>query len=131
MTNVTSQRLLLDSNIWLGYFLGNMAAAKEFIDSDENLIFTSVISIHEVFKRMKKLGYSEDRIAEAIGFIEDNSAIVNLSASVAISAARNCEEYSLHTIDSLIYSGAMELETVFVTADKDFSKTPFTEIVRT
>lgn len=129
MTKVTDSKLFLDSNIWLGYFLGNMPKAKGTIDSSENILFTSIISIHEIYKRLKTLGKTEKETESAIRFIEDNSIIVNLNKEIAINAANCCDKYKLHTIDSLIYSSAMAMETNFITADSDFKELPRTRII--
>lgn len=129
MTNVTDSKLFLDSSAWLGYFLGNIPEAKNVIDSPANILFTSIISVHEIYKRLKTLGKTEKEIQQAIKFIEDNSIIVNLNKEIAISAAEHCSKYGLHTIDSLIYSSAMQMETIFITADNDFRNLPKTKII--
>ena len=129
MIKVTGSKLFLDSSIWLGYFLGNIPETRKIVDSEETILFTSVISIHEISKKLKKLGRTGKETGQAIKLIEDNSIIVGLSKEMAIASVSNCEKYGLHTIDSLIYSSAMETETTFVTADKDFKKTPKTRIV--
>ncbi len=130
MIKVTGSKLFLDSSIWLGYFLGNIPETRNIIDSEETILFTSIISIHEVFKKLKKLGRTERGIHEAIRLIEDNSIIVGLNKEIAIAAVKNCEKYGLHTIDSLIYSSAMEIETTFVTADNDFREAPKTRMIK-
>lgn len=129
MIRVTASKRFLDSSIWIGYFLGNIPETKKIVDSEETILFTSIISIHEIFKRLRKLGKIEKEIKQAIRLIEDNSVIVGLTKEIAIEAANNCEKYKLHTIDSLIYSSAMETGTTFITADKDFKETPKTRII--
>jgi predicted nucleic acid-binding protein len=126
---VTGSKLFLDSCIWLGYFLGNIPETRALVDSEETILFTSVISIHEILKKLKKLGKTGKETSQALKLIEDNSIIVGLSKDIAMAAVSNCEKYGLHTIDSLIYSSAMETETLFVTADEDFKKTPKTRII--
>lgn len=130
MIKVTGSKLFLDSSVWLGYFLGNIPETRNVVDSEETILFTSIISIHEVFRKLKKLGRTEKETCGAIRFIEDNSIIVGLNKEIAIAAAKNCEKYGLHTIDSLIYSSAMETETTFATADNDFRKTPKTRLIK-
>ncbi|MBI2597661.1 MAG: PIN domain-containing protein [Candidatus Diapherotrites archaeon] len=124
MTKVTDYKVFLDSSAWLGYFIGNIPETKTFIDSKETILFTSIISIHEIYKRLKKLGKSEKEIVNSLSFIENNSIIVNLNKRIAIDAVHNCEKHKLHTIDSLIYSSAMHIQTEFVTADTDFKNLP-------
>jgi len=126
---VTGPKLFLDSSIWLGYFLGNIPETRKIVDSEETILFTSVISIHEVSKKLKKLGKTAKETRQAIKLIEDNSIIVGLNKEIALIAVTYCEKYGLHTIDSLIYSSAMETQTTFVSADKDFKKTPKTRVI--
>jgi len=127
---VTDFKMFLDSSIWLGYFLGNINEAKEIIDNQRKILFTSVISIHEILKKLKKTGKKEKEIKKTIKFVEDNSIIVNLNKEISVNAVENCEKYKLHTIDSLIYSSAIETKALFITADKDFRKTPKTKLIK-
>ncbi len=130
MIRVTDFKMFLDSSIWLGYFLGNINEAKEIIDNQRKILFTSVISIHEILKKLKKTGKKEKEIKKTIKFVEDNSIIVNLNKEISVNAVENCEKYKLHTIDSLIYSSAIETKALFITADKDFRKTPKTKLIK-
>ncbi|MFH1751442.1 MAG: PIN domain-containing protein [archaeon] len=125
---MTDTSIFLDSSIWLGYFLGNIEKTKEIIESEETILFTSIISIHEVFKRLNK---QKQNSWKAVKFIEENSIIVNLNKNIAITAVKNCEKYKLHTTDSLIYSSSEEMKTIFITADNDFKKTHNTIIIKT
>lgn len=118
---MTGADLFIDSSAWLGYLLGNIPKTKPLIESHENTLFTSILSIHEIYKRLKKIGKEP---LEAITFIEENSIIINLNKDAAIIAADNCEKYGLPTIDSLIYTSAEELNATLVTADNDFRKAP-------
>ena len=129
MIKVAGSKLFLDSCIWLGYLLGNIPETRALVDSEETILFTSVISIHEIIKKLKNLGKTGKETSWALKLIEDNSIIIGLSKEIAIAAVNNCEKYGLHTIDSLIYSSAMETEALFVTADKDFKKTQKTRII--
>jgi len=127
---VTGSRLFLDSSIWLGYFLGNMPETKQLIESEETMLYTSIISIHEIFKKLKRVGKSSKEAMEAIKFIEENSIIIDLNKQAALTAAENCQKYGLHTIDSLIYSSTAETNAIFVTADKDFQQAPKTRVIQ-
>lgn len=128
---MTGSRLFLDSSIWLGYFLGNIPEAQGIVDSDETTLFTSVISIHEVLKKLRVLGKTKGERNQALNQIEDDSIIIDLNKETAIAAVNNCQKHGLHTIDSLIYSTAMQTGTLFVTADSDFKKTPKTKLIKT
>lgn len=117
----------IDSSAWLGYLLGNLPETKAIIESQETTLFTSILTIHEVYKKLKVLGKNPK---EGINFIEENSIIINITKETAISAVENCEKHSLHTIDSLIYTSAKETKATFITADNDFVNLPNTRILR-
>lgn len=126
---MTDSRLFLDSSVWIGYFLGDLPESKKAIDSPESILFTSIISVHEVLKKLEERGMDEKEAEQAIKFMEENSIIVNLNRETARNSVDCCFKYGLHTIDSLIYASSMGLDAVFVTGDKDFNKTPKTRIL--
>ncbi|MDO8428593.1 MAG: PIN domain-containing protein [Candidatus Diapherotrites archaeon] len=126
---MTDSKLFLDSNIWLGYVLGNFPKTKEIVESKNAILFTSIICLHEVYKKMKKIS-SETDAKKAIQFMEDNSIIIGINKEIAIQAAENCEMHKLHTIDSLIYSSAQNLKVQFITADIDFKNLPNTQTIQ-
>lgn len=123
---MTDFRITLDSSVWLGYLLGNIPQSKKFVNSNYNL-FTSILSIHEIYKRIEKLGKNPKK---AIKFVKENSTIINLNEKIAINSVKNCKKYTLHTIDSIIYTCAEENNSLFITLDYDFSRTPNTEILK-
>ena len=129
MIRVTGSRVFLDSSAWLGYFLGNTSQTRNIIDSESTLLLTSIISFHEVFKRLKNVGKTEKQARAAITFIEESGIIVNVSKEIALNAVNYGEKYELHTIDSLLYASAMKAKATFITLDKDFQKTPKTRII--
>jgi len=118
-------RYFVDSSVWLGYFIGDMPQAKDIIESDA-LLVTSVISLHEIYKKFIKLGENPRKI---IQFIEDMSIIINVDKKIALESAKNCDKYSLHTADSLIYTSSIRNSDLFVTADNDFRNTPRTKVI--
>jgi PIN domain nuclease of toxin-antitoxin system len=127
---VTDTNLFLDSSIWLGYFLKNIPETKKLIDSEENTLFTSIISIYEITKKLNKLNKSKKELSKALQFIEENSIIIGLDKKTVLSAVENSEKYGLHSIDSLIYSSAREINSLFITADYDFIKCIKTKIIK-
>lgn len=126
---MTGSKVFLDSNIWLGYFLGNIPRSKTIIEST-NQAFCSVISLHEIAKRMIDLGKNAQEVQQALEFVEEKSIVVEVTRTIALLAVDNCRQFSLHTIDSLIFSSAQANNAVFITADNDFAETPNTQIVR-
>lgn len=129
MKEIDSKRMFLDSSVWLAYFLGQSLETKKIIESDDNTLFASIISLHEIFKKLKKI-QTEKETLEKISFIENIATIIGLNKESVIDAVNNCEKYGLHTIDSLIYTTAAQNKIFFVTTDNHFCKTPNTKIIK-
>jgi len=127
---MTDSNLFLDSGIWIGYLLGDLPESREIIDSPENTLFTSIISVHEIMRKLERRGLAEKEAEEAVRFMEENSVIVNISMEAVKKSVGFCFEYGLHTIDSLIYSSAAGMNAVLVTADSHFRNVPRTTILR-
>lgn len=127
---MTGARLLIDSSIWLSYFLGVDGKVATLIDSEENTLFTSVISLHEVQKKLAKMNNTSDRITKAIAFMKQNSILVQIDDKIAEASVAHCREHGLHTVDALIYETAVENKCTLLTGDYDFKNLPNTEIFR-
>ncbi|MFH1240565.1 MAG: PIN domain-containing protein [Candidatus Diapherotrites archaeon] len=115
----TGFKLLLDSSAWLAYFLGASKEVKGYIDTEATLLISSVLSIHEVKKKLLKQGVAKEA-QNAIDFMKENSIIIDVSDEIAEKAVNDCIEKKLHTVDSLIYRTAVENNAVVVTGDRDF-----------
>ena len=111
---------LIDTSAWLEYLLNPFCEAKDYIDSDNNVLITSVISLHEARKRLIKLKKTEQEIDEAMEFIKENSLILPVNQHIAEKSVFDCIDYGLHTIDSIIYRTAQESEARLITYDNDF-----------
>ncbi|MFH0861818.1 MAG: PIN domain-containing protein [Candidatus Altiarchaeota archaeon] len=127
---MTGIRLLIDSSIWLAYFLALEGKVATLIDSEENTLYTSVISLHEVQKKLAKMGHTSHQIAKAIAFMKQNSVLVQIDAKIAEASVAHCREHGLHTVDALIYETAVENKCTLLTGDYDFKNLPNTEIFR-
>jgi predicted nucleic acid-binding protein len=128
--NVTENRLLLDSNIWLGYLLENSPETRTIVESNNHPLSCSVLSLHEIAKILGKNGHSQERIRRAVEFIRQNAAIVEVNETIALQAVGYCMQNRLHTTDSIIYATAMHENALFITADHDFDGLPNARLVR-
>ncbi len=113
-------RILADSSIWLAYFLAVAGEVKEVIDSEVAILYTSVVTLHEVKRRLLNLGYTSPQVEKAIQFIKENSIIVPVDDKIALESVKHCIRHKLHTIDALIYETALENNCKLITADNDF-----------
>jgi len=117
--NQTGSKILLDSSAWLAYFLGADTEVRGYIDTEKTLLISSVLSLHEVKKKLiRQTSAGQAKIA--INFMKENSIVMDVNDEIAEKAALDCIENRLHTIDGLIYRTAIENKATLVTGDKDF-----------
>jgi predicted nucleic acid-binding protein len=110
---------VVDSSGWLEYFAGG-ANAKFFapaIEDTEHLL-VPVICVYEVFKRVLQLrgqALAEIRVADL-----HKGNLVDLNASLAMSAAKLSVELKLPMADSIILVTAREHNAALWTQDEHF-----------
>ena len=110
---------VVDSSAWLEYFANGpnarfFAAAIE--DTDELLVPTLVL--YEVFKRVLQQT-DEDKALRAVATIQQGT-VVELDASLALSAARISLDHRLPMADSVILATARAFGATLWTQDEDF-----------
>lgn len=123
---MTVTSYLIDSSVWLGYFLDDVQEAKEKINSSRALLCTSVVSLYEILKNLSRTNLNDSEINNIMDFIERTSLILDVNKKIAFNSFFNSQEYNLHGLDSLIYSTAEENNCIFVTSDSDFRNVPNT-----
>ena len=114
---------IVDSSGWLEYFAegGNADFFAPAIEDIENLIVPTV-TVYEVFKRIllvHGLDMAELRIADLY-----KGQQVDLTTSLALSAAQLSVEFHLPMTDSFILATARSYEAVFWTQDEHFRDIP-------
>ena len=78
---MTVSNLFLDSSIWLSYFFEDDDNAREYVER-EGLIFTSVLSLYEIKKKLLKLKIDAEKIKTTIDFIRKNSILVEINRGI-------------------------------------------------
>ena len=110
---------IVDFSGWLEYFAGGRNAAffEPAISRPAQLAVPS-ISLYEVFKRVyQQRGESEALVAVAL---MQQGAVVDLDATLALSAARISAETRLPMADSIMLAAARQQGAVLWTQDEDF-----------
>ncbi len=125
----TASRVLLDSSAWLDYFLVPNSKIHPWVESENEKVFSSVISIHEVKKKLLKEQKLPGKIEDALEFMKTNSTILPVTEDIAEKSVKDCLDYRLHTTDALIYRTAQEHQATLITRDNDFQQTQNTIIV--
>jgi predicted nucleic acid-binding protein len=110
---------VVDSSAWLEYFAdgANAAFFAPAIEDSEHLL-TPVICIYEVFKRiLQQRGLSAAQTSAGDMF---SGQVINIDASLALSAAQLSAELKLPMADSLILAVARAHQAVLWTQDEHF-----------
>ncbi len=111
--------ILLDSSVW--FALGGDAQKDlgRLVDSD-TLLFTSVLSLFEIKRRLLKQGKQREKIEKFLSFIRSRSMILDVTKQIADRAAELSFSHKLSTADALIYATAQERNAELLTGDTDF-----------
>ena len=117
---VIGERILIDSSIWLSYFLAENDLSKDFIESGNHLLMTSVLSIFEIKKKMLIKNIKESRIEEFLKFLKIRSVLIELNEKICNNAADLSLKHNLHTVDSLIYCSAISNNATLISGDNHF-----------
>jgi predicted nucleic acid-binding protein len=108
----------MDSSAWLSYLFATSKQVKKIIESN-SMLYTSVISIFEIKRKLMRDGFEGD-LEAVLTFVEDRSIVINLDEDISRSAADFSIQHKLHAMDALIYASAKAMDSELVTADSDF-----------
>ena len=110
---------VVDSSGWLEYFADgpNARFFAASIEAISNLIVPT-ISLYEVFKRILQQR-GEDAALQAVALMQQGH-VVELTASISLSAARLSVEQRIPMADSVMLATARAHEAAFWTQDADF-----------
>ena len=122
-------RLLVDSSIWVSYFIASTPEVADAIDSEENLLYTSAVTLHEVKRKLLRMKYTRAQADRVICFIIENSIIIPVDKNIALQSVTHCIEHKLHTIDAIIYETSQQSNCTLITGDNDFKKLKNTNII--
>ena len=110
---------VVDSSGWLEYFAGGpnadfFAPAVEAVDA----LVVPTVSLYEVFKRVLQQRGEGDAL-QAVALMQQGS-VVELTAPIALDAARTSAELGLPMADSMIIATARVHQATLWTQDSDF-----------
>jgi len=110
---------IVDSCGWLEFFADgpNAEHFSPIIQDTRNLIVPT-ISLTEVFRRILQQK-DEDLAIQAIALMHQGN-VVELSSSIAVTAAQLGTQHKLPLADSIIYSTAKHYKALIYTQDADF-----------
>lgn len=110
---------IIDSSGWLAYF-ADEPNAKHFLAplNDPASLVVPAVTIYEVFKVILRES-NENNALQAVMAMQKGT-VVDLTASLAITASKLSIEHSLPMADSIILATAQEVNAVIWTQDSDF-----------
>ena len=119
---------IVDSSGWLEYFANgpNAGFFAGVIESPSELIVPT-ISLYEVFKRVLQQR-SEGDALQAVGFMQQGT-VVDLDATLALSAAKISDTLKIPMADSIILATTRIYHATLWTQDADFIGIPGVQYV--
>lgn len=111
---------VVDSSGWLEYFAGgpNANFFSKPIEATAQLVVPT-LSLYEVFKKIAQQRGEGDAL-QAIAIMQQGT-VVELSSTLALSAAKVSMQLSLPMADSVILATARAADAVLWTQDADFA----------
>lgn len=94
-----------------------------------NNFITSTITLYEIKVYLTRQKIPKTIINNILKRIDETSIIIPAEKSICILASENALKFNLHATDALIYTTSRDINSIFVTADKHFSKTPKTLLI--
>ena len=116
---MTESRYFLDSSAWVSYFFAENEEIKSIVDNT-HILFTSVISLFEIKRKLLRDNVEKSRLMEILSFIKEKSIIIKLEQDICEKAAEVSIEEKIPAIDSLIYTSSSTNNATLVTLDSHF-----------
>ena len=118
---------LVDSSVWIEYLFNNHF--QEIIDSGQ-VLYLSVLTLFEVYKKLKKEKIEQNKIIISLDFLKKRSLLIPVSAEIAEKAVELSLHHDLPAIDSLIYATAVHQRVHLITCDNDFRGLPEVTVLK-
>lgn len=115
--------IVMDSSIWVEFYLGNTAIRKLVIDQlRKKAVIVPSICIYEVSLAVERR-IGEDMVKVAVANMREQ-VVDNLSASRAVAAAQIRNERKLAMADAIVYASTLAHSATLLTQDRDFEGLP-------
>lgn len=112
---------LVDSSGWLEYFAdGKNAGHFAPVVSNTEKLIVSTINIYEVYKKVIS-ERDEDSALQAVAMMQQ-AKVIEVTASIAVQAAKTSYIFKLSMVDCLIYVMAREHNATIWTQDSHFKE---------
>ena len=116
---MTESRYFLDSSTLVSYFFAENEEIKSIVDNT-NVLFTSIISLFEIKRKLLRDNVEKNKVMEILSFIKEKSIIIKIDQDICEKAAEISIEEKIPAIDSLIYTSSSINNAILVTLDSHF-----------
>lgn len=114
---------VVDSSGWLEYFIdGENADIFEPVIQNVTQLLVPTVCLYEVFKQILRRA-DEAKALEAIGLMMQGQ-VIDIDASLAVSAAKISTTLKIPMADSMILAAARAHQAILWTQDSDFENLP-------
>ena len=115
--------LLIDSSGWLEFFMdGPLAGTYAQHLKHPNDVLTPTIVLYEVYKIIKRQRSEEEALTAAAQM--GKTQLVQLTDTIALTAADASLTYQLAMADAIVYATALTHKAKLVTSDADLASLP-------
>lgn len=118
-----SYEFILDSSVWIEYFIGNIKIEKIKEVIEEGNIATSILAIVELADKFNRDGKDFESY---LNFIKSHAVILPITISIALESAKIKKKFRVKNskfgiADSIHLATAHSENTKLLTKDSDFS----------
>ena len=117
---------VLDSSLWLAYFLNGVH--REIIEKEETFLL-SAISLFEIKRKIKSSSLIQEHQQHSFDFLREKTLFIPIDESITDLAVSLALKHQLGAADALIYATTVQQRAMLITADNDFRGLPHVEIV--
>ena len=102
---MTECKYLIDSSIWVSYFLSEKEEISTFIESSHEM-FTPILSLFEVKRKFIREKYNQSKIDTALELMQRRGSFLPITWETCQRAAELSVHHNLAAMDALIYATA-------------------------
>lgn len=116
-------KYLVDTCGWIEWLLNSSLAEnfERYLKHPDNLVVPTIIQF-ELYKWICR-EKNEETALEIIG-ITEQSQVIPLSTTIALTAAELANKYQLAMADAIIYATAQQNQATIITSDQHFKDLP-------
>ena len=117
---MTDSKFFFDTSTWISHLDSSEGGQIRDIVMSNATIYTSVLTLFEVKRKLLKDTLHIEKIDEAINNILTRSILIEISPEISLSASEYSFQKKLGAIDAIIYASSQIHSCTLITFDNDF-----------